>query len=122
MPLKNAPLCSRCGTARTTHSSGVCAHCRRRSAPRQACQLCGDLMTNHKSGLCHRCRRSMPEYNKLDDALLYHKRAVRVLELRKEGVSFQSIAESVGCSKSTAFETYRKSLQMSIREIYQEEE
>ena len=100
---------------------GLCSHCRRRPAPRQVCHLCGDLMTNHESGLCYRCRRGKPEYNKSEEVIKHHKREVEVLELRKKGHSFASIADHVGCSKSTAYETYRKALQMPLRDIYQEE-
>ena len=121
MPLKNAPVCSRCNKTRTTHSSGLCSHCRRRPPVRKICQFCGDYWTNHESGLCHRCRRDVPAYEKLEDAILFHKREVDVLELRKNGASFAAIAEAVGCSKSTAHETFRRALQMPVREIYQEE-
>ena len=121
MALKYAPYCTRCGTVRTRHSSGLCSHCRRRPAPQQVCRLCGDRMTNHESGLCYRCRRHRPEHDKLDEAISYQKDILAVLEFRKQGLSYSNIAEIIGYSKSATYEIYRKALQMPVREIYAEE-
>ena len=113
MALLYAPFCSRCGTHRTRHLSGICCHCRRRPPSRSLCTICGIESTNHESGICYKCRKVSKHYsNKLIGVLEYQKKVVTVLELRAIGKSFEEIGHEVGLSKSGVYSIYCKALDL----------
>ena len=105
MALKYADLCTRCGARRTRHHSGLCCRCRA-VTPSGTCRICGEA-TRHGAEYCHKCRKRLPINTDLDSAISVQQQRLRILQLRKAGMSFTETAEAVGLSRSKTYELYR---------------
>ena len=120
MALKYADFCVRCGTTRTKHPSGMCSRCRRIQAQidgkRQnhmygICKQCGRRAANGEDGLCSTCRQSNSRSSgsfedKIDKAINKCKDQTFILERRKEGNSFATIAKMLGATVPYVFRAY----------------
>ena len=108
MALKYAPLCKVCGEVKTTHESGMCSHCRRKTQKGYICRICGSSVTKNENGLCYNCERSLgakgKPYNVVaDDVLEGLRQTIFIIERRKEGRAYSEIAKMLNIPKSVAF-------------------
>ena len=94
----DAKNCKICGSRKTTHESSICSVCRRRKKARP-CIRCGERKTADESGLCSRCRlhlgRKLSGARPLDQAIARESQILMILQMRKNGLSYNEIAKAV---------------------------
>lgn len=117
---KNTPFCTTCGQHRTTHESGICSVCRRRKKARP-CIRCGERETVDESGLCSQCRlhlgRKLSGARPLDQAIARESQILMILQMRKNGLSYNEIAKAVELPRSTTYMLACKAMYFSPTEL-----
>ena len=102
----DAKNCKICGSRKTTHESSICSVCRRRKKARP-CIRCGERKTADESGLCSRCRlhlgRKLSGARPLDQAIARESQILMILQMRKNGLSYNEIAKAVELPRSTTY-------------------
>ena len=102
----DAKNCKICGSRKTKHESGICSVCRRRKKARP-CIRCGERETVDESGLCSQCRlhlgRKLSGARPLDQAIARESQILMILQMRKNGLSYNEIAKAVELPRSTTY-------------------
>lgn len=116
----DAKNCKICGSRKTTHESSICSVCRRRKKARP-CIRCGERKTADESGLCSRCRlhlgRKLSEARPLDQAIARESQILMILQMRKNGLSYNEIAKAVELPRSTTYMLACKAMYFSPTEL-----
>lgn len=116
----DAKNCKICGSRKTTHESSICSVCRRRKKARP-CIRCGERKTADESGLCSRCRlhlgRKLSGARPLDQAIARESQILMILQMRKNGLSYNEIAKAVELPRSTTYMLACKAMYFSPTEL-----
>ena len=116
----DAKNCKICGSRKTTHESSICNVCRRRKKARP-CIRCGERKTADESGLCSRCRlhlgRKLSGARPLDQAIARESQILMILQMRKNGLSYNEIAKAVELPRSTTYMLACKAMYFSPTEL-----
>lgn len=116
----DAKNCKICGSRKTTHESSICSVCRRRKKARP-CIRCGERETVDESGLCSQCRlhlgRKLSGARPLDQAIARESQILMILQMRKNGLSYNEIAKAVELPRSTTYMLACKAMYFSPTEL-----
>lgn len=116
----DAKNCKICGSRKTKHESGICSVCRRRKKARP-CIRCGERETVDESGLCSQCRphlgRKLSGARPLDQAIARESQILMILQMRKNGLSYNEIAKAVELPRSTTYMLACKAMYFSPTEL-----
>ena len=103
---ENTPICSRCGSRRTAHPSGVCSCCRKLKGSKP-CIRCGQRKTLAKDGICSICRAALKGRQGCvlteEQAIQRTERLLSVLRQHRSGRSYAQISEMIGIPRSTVY-------------------
>ena len=98
----DAKNCKICGSRKTKHESGICSVCRRRKKARP-CIRCGE--------------RKLSGARPLDQAIARESQILMILQMRKNGLSYNEIAKAVELPRSTTYMLACKAMYFSPTEL-----
>ena len=97
----DAKNCKICGSRKTTHESSICSVCRRRKKARP----------------CIRLGRKLSGARPLDQAIARESQILMILQMRKNGLSYNEIAKAVELPRSTTYMLACKAMYFSPTEL-----